>query len=183
MRETHSCKYCEAVECKDQTKCDSCGWRKDISDAYKNITDKMIADGNLIKAVLDDGAKMPTRAHDTDAGLDMYSREDVIIFAHSSHAFETGVHLQIPKGYYGKIEAKSGLMQKDIVSMGGVIDSGYTGSIRIRLHNFGTDGYTIHKGDKIAQIVLQKIITPAIMVVGSLEETDRGDNGFGSTGK
>ena len=135
-----------------------------------------------MKIMLDEGARMPTRAHEADAGLDFYSKENCYIYAGEGHDFETGVHVQIPKGYEGKIESKSGLMAKRIVSLGGVIDSGYTGSIRITLWNFGKEGYEFHVGDKIAQLVLHKIITPELELVDSLEETERGNNGFGSTG-
>lgn len=142
-----------------------------------------------MKIKLDPGAYLPTRAHATDAGLDLYSAEEAEIFptdtAYSFSAeFDTGVHIELPHGYYGKIESKSGLnVNHGIVSCGGVIDEGYTGSIVVKLYNLGISPYTVHKGDKIAQLVIMPYITPKLELVSSLEDTERGDNGFGSTGK
>lgn len=137
---------------------------------------------------LDEGAIMPTRAHATDAGLDLYSREELMIFEQgnimgSVQRFDTGVHVQIPPGMYGKLESKSGLMcTYDIVCSGGVIDQGYTGSIVVRLENHGTKPYLIRKGQKIAQLILMACAKPPLELVTELPETARGDNGFGSTG-
>lgn len=170
------------------------------------FTNKPAELGNLsINVQLDDGAIVPTRAHSTDAGLDLYAREDTVIprfgktvaewdenehcktikHLDNSTCFDTGVHIELPHGYYGKIESKSGLNVKhSIVSCGGVIDEGYTGSIVVKLYNFGTHSYTVHKGDKIAQLIIQPCIYPSVKVVDSLEKnTERGEDGFGSTGK
>ncbi len=159
-----------------------------------------------MKIVLDEGAKIPTRAHETDAGLDLYCREEVTIypigrkdvtgvFANGQYrlayfdipnsvSIDTGVHMEIPNGYFGKIESKSGLNVKNgIVSCGGVIDSGYTGSIVVKLYNFGTEPYIFQAGDKVAQIIIQPYIAPDLEVVDKLCDTDRGSGGFGSTGK
>lgn len=139
-----------------------------------------------MKILLDEGAKMPTRAHETDAGLDLYSRETVTIngLRDWCHTFDTGVHIELPHGYYGKIESKSGLNVKHgIVSCGGVIDDGYTGSIAVKLYNLTAEPYTVHTGDKIAQFVIQPYATPELELVDKLSETDRGENGFGSTGR
>lgn len=139
-----------------------------------------------MKIMLEPDAYMPTRVHNTDAGLDLYSREDKFISAVFSggEIFDTGVHIAFDSGTYGKIESKSGLNVKhSVVSCGGVIDEGYTGSIKVKLYNFGSDGYQVYKGDKIAQLIIQPYLTPEIESVTELEETDRGDNGFGSTGR
>lgn len=139
-----------------------------------------------MKILLDEGAITPTRAHETDAGLDLYSRETVTINGLRDwwHTFDTGVHIELPHGYYGKIESKSGLnVRYGIVSCGGVIDEGYTGSIAVKLYNLTDEPYTVHAGDKIAQLVIQPYATPELELVDRLSETDRGDNGFGSTGK
>ena len=136
-----------------------------------------------MKIKLDPGAYLPTRAHETDAGLDLYSMIDKVIKPERSAVFDTGVHIAFDKGTYGKIESKSGLNVKNgIVSCGGVIDEGYTGSIRVKLYNLGNDFYEIRRGDKIAQLIVMPYLTPEIELVSALEETDRGDNGFGSTG-
>ena len=136
-----------------------------------------------VKVMLDKGAYMPTRAHDTDAGLDLYATEDAVIFRHGSHTFDTGVHVQIPEGYVGFLKSKSGLNVNQGIQSAGVIDCGYTGSIRAKLYNHGRGMVHIKKGQKISQLVLLPIITPELELVDSLEETERGNGGFGSTGK
>jgi dUTP pyrophosphatase len=137
-----------------------------------------------MKIMLEPTAFMPVRAHETDAGLDLRSRWHTLIPAHGSAEFDTGVHIELPHGWYGKIESKSGLNVKHgVVSCGGVIDEGYTGSIVVKLYNLGAFSYVIHAGDKIAQLVIMPYVAPDLELVDKLEETERGDNGFGSTGK
>lgn len=137
-----------------------------------------------MKIMLDNGAIMPTRAHATDAGLDLYARETQGMESGQSAVFDTGVHMEFPHGYYGKIESKSGLNVKHgIVSCGGTIDEGFTGSITVKLYNLSQEPYIVSKGDKIAQIVIQPYLAPELEIVDGLAETPRGANGFGSTGK
>ena len=136
-----------------------------------------------IKVALDEGAKMPQRAHSSDAGYDLFSREDAVIHPNSGGVFDTGVHVAIPEGYVGFLKSKSGLNVKHSIQSEGVIDSGYTGSIHVKLFNHGTKAIHIQKGQKISQLVLLPIITPELELVDSLEDTERGSGGFGSTGK
>ena len=137
-----------------------------------------------MKIILDDGAKMPTRAHADDAGLDLYSRENRVIYPHSSATFDTGVHVEIPRGYVGMIKSKSGLNVKYGLTSEGVLDCGYTGSIRVKLYNHSSEAYTVAAGDKISQLVIMPIIAPELELVKVFgTETERGDNGFGSTGR
>lgn len=134
--------------------------------------------------VLDDGAYAPVREHDDDAGMDLRTPKDFILFAHGSIVIDTGVHIAIPKGYYGRLESKSGLhIRHDIVCLGGTIDCGYTGSIRVKLYNFGNKDYEFSAGDKLTQLVILPYIAPRLVLTAKLEETERSDNGFGSTGK
>ncbi|MBQ9740891.1 MAG: dUTP diphosphatase, partial [Kiritimatiellae bacterium] len=131
---------------------------------------------------------MPERAHDTDAGFDLRMMGDsdcvVIIPSGGNYAFDTGVHMELPHGCYGKIEGKSGLnFNHDIVSCGGVIDEGYTGSVAVKLYNLGKESYMFRGGDKIAQLIIQPYITPELELADKLEQTERGSNGFGSTGR
>ena len=135
-----------------------------------------------MKVKLDPGAKMPTRAHDTDAGLDLYSPVDALIYNGDSVTIDTGVHVEIPAGYVGMIKSKSGLNVKYNLTSEGVIDSGYTGSIVVKLYNHGRCAVSIQKGQKISQLVILPILTPELELVDSLEETERGEGGFGSTG-
>lgn len=136
-----------------------------------------------IKIKLDEGAKMPTRAHITDAGLDLYARETQIISARESAKFNTGVHIEIPVGYVGMLKSKSGLNVNHGITSEGVIDAGYTGSIVAKLYNNSGYDYTVNAGDKITQLVIMPILTPDLEEVDTLEETDRGTGGFGSTGR
>lgn len=137
-----------------------------------------------MKVKLDSGAYMPERAHPTDAGLDLRTTEEYVLWPRGHHTFDTGVHVEIPHGYYGKVESKSGLNVNDsVVCCGGVIDEGYTGSIRVKLYNFGKTDKHFDVGDKIAQLIIQPYAAPELELAEELLETERGDNGFGSTGK
>ena len=136
-----------------------------------------------MKVMLDSGAYKPTRAHETDAGLDIYARETQVVPARESAKFDTGVHVEIPKGYAGFLKSKSGLNVNHGITSEGVIDCGYTGSIVVKLYNHSGYDYTVNKGDKISQLVILPIITPELEFVSALEATERGNGGFGSTGK
>lgn len=135
-----------------------------------------------MKVMLDPGAKMPTRAHEYDAGYDLYSTETRVIYAGSSTTIDTGVHVEIPPYYVGMIKSKSGLNVKQDLVAEGVIDSGYTGSIVVKLYNHGTVTRMIEKGQKIAQLVILPIVTPELELVDKLKDTERGNKGFGSSG-
>lgn len=133
---------------------------------------------------LDEGARKPERAHSTDAGLDIFSRETKTVPARGSRTFDTGVHILIPCGLVGFLKSKSGLNVKHGITSEGVIDAGYTGSICVKLYNNSDEDYTVQKGDKISQLVILPIAHDfELEEVESLEETERGSGGFGSTGR
>ena len=137
-----------------------------------------------MRIMLDKGAFMPVRAHLTDAGLDLRTPIDVTVPKGGSVSIDTGVHVELPKGYYGKLESKSGLNVKHgVVSLGGTIDEPYRGSIVAKLYNFGNEDYQFNAGDKVVQMVIQPYIAPDLQIVDSLDETDRGSDGFGSSGR
>lgn len=136
-----------------------------------------------MKIMLDEGAILPTRAHPYDAGLDLYATQRMTIKPHSRRCFDTGVHVQIPEGYVGIIKSKSGLMKNHGITTDGTIDAHYTGPIKVVLFKHSDGKYQVNKGDKIAQLVIVKCELPELELVDSLEETDRGDGGFGSTGR
>ena len=161
-----------------------CGKEKEMekTDNYKSSFEagcKM-----FLPVMLDRGAKMPTRAHDTDAGLDLYMPDmddrcwDVIP-AHGSLVIDTGVHVLIPDGYVGMIK----LNVECNVTSEGVIDAGYTGSIVVKLYNHSDNEIAVDCGDKISQLVILPVITPTVELVDEFPITERGDNGFGSTGR
>ena len=140
-----------------------------------------------INVMLDEGAIMPTRAHAEDAGLDLYTPENFRLWpstvAGRSYTVDTGVHVEIPHGYVGMLKSKSGLNVKDGVVGEGVIDAGYTGSIKVKLYNMSMNYRAFKRGDKIIQLVILPIVTPVPKLVDKFAETERGDNGFGSTGR
>ena len=154
--------------------------REDIDRRIKEYFDKLFAP--RMRIVLDERAKMPTRAHSTDGGLDIYARDTQVVLARESAKFDTGVHVEIPKGYVGFLKSKSGLNVKHGITSEGVIDCGYTGSIVVKLYNNSGYDYVVEAGSKISQLVLLPILLPNIELVDSLDSTERGDNGFGSSG-
>lgn len=126
---------------------------------------------------------MPTKAHEDDAGFDLYAPHGFAVFAHESAVIDLGVCFQIPKGYVGFIKSKSGLNVNSSLTCEGVIDSGYTGSVRAKVYNNSDKDYFFNKGDKVTQIVFLPIPEVKLEKVDTLEDTERGDNGFGSTGR
>ena len=142
-----------------------------------------------MNVVLDEGAIMPVKAHHADAGWDLFARNDVIIpactpgFGVGSAIHDTGVHIEIPVGYVGFLKSKSGLNVKHDITGEGVIDSGYTGSIVVKLYNHGNQPYVIKKGEKLIQLVILPIFCGTFIQSNELKDTDRGAGGFGSTGK
>lgn len=136
-----------------------------------------------MRIVLDHGAIMPTRAYPTDAGLDLYARETQIVPAKESAVFDTGVHIELPPNTTGFLKSKSGLNVKHGIISDGVIDVGYTGSIKVKLYNLSGWDYRVNAGDKISQLVILPIVTPEIDHVEFLGDTARGNNGFGSSGR
>lgn len=157
----------------------------------------------ILKIKLDKGAIMPTRAHRADAGLDLYTPYDFEVPSLEEVAqrtidqnqgwniepdppsaeIDTGVHVQIPFGFFGDIRSKSGLLFYNNVITDGTIDSGYTGSIKVKIINLGVGPVKFKAGDKIAQMVISRCELPELYEVDEFEKTERGDNGFGSTGR
>ncbi len=134
-----------------------------------------------MKVMVDNGANIPGRAHRTDAGLDLFATKGGWIFPKCRKTFSTGFHASIPVGFVGLLTSKSGMMKKGITSRG-TIDSGYTGEIRAVLFNHSWKFIKIKPNQKVTQLVILPIITPVLDIVDSLEATDRGNGGFGSTG-
>ena len=127
----------------------------------------------------------PVRGHEEDAGLDLRTPVDVTIPAHGSAKVDLGIHFDIPEGWFGKLESKSGLnVMREIFCGGGVIDCGFSGSIQARLYNFSDTDYEFKAGDKFVQIVFLPITTPILVKVDKFEsDRARGNSGYGSTGR
>lgn len=135
---------------------------------------------------LEEGAQVPTYAHDSDAAADMYAMEDTTISAHSTGTpVKTGVHIQLPEGWVAFVLPRSSIGAKTplrLSNSAGVIDSGYRGEVRALYDNIGDEPYQIHKGDRIAQMLVMPSYRFKANIVDSLEDSDRGEAGFGSTG-
>lgn len=137
-----------------------------------------------MKIKLDEWAYMPSRGHASDAGLDLRTPFDVTVPARGSVKIDTGVHGEIYHGLVGMLKSKSGLNVNHNITSEEVIDAGYTGSIVAKLYNHGDKAVQLKAGDKITQLVIIPVYIPhEIKVVDEFEKTERGDNGFGSTGR
>lgn len=128
-------------------------------------------------------AKVPTYAHATDAGMDMYAAAAVTIPAHERVLVSTGIAMAIPEGYVGLIWDKSGIATKrGVTTLAGVVDAGYRGEVQIALYNTTEETVTFAAGEKVAQMVIQPVLQPELIEVDELEQSERGKGGFGSTG-
>ena len=136
-----------------------------------------------MRVKLDDGAFAPTIAHDTDGGIDIRSCQYGRIMANSSSVFKTGTHVEIPKGYAGLLVSKSGLNINHKITSTGLIDEGFTGEIKVRLYNRSNEDYLVEPGDKITQLVLIPVLHTNIEIVDEIFGGERGDDGYGSTGR
>ena len=177
-------KYCEAHD-----DCEFCDFNHPVSGCA--FSKAIPAQWNLEKAKvpltlpvqLDEGAYMPERAHRLDAGLDLRSPIGTLIPGFGCATIDTGVHIQLPPGTVGMLKSKSGLNVKHGLTGEGVIDEGFTGSIVVKLYNHTPKEYYINKGDKISQLVILPVLRPTPVQVDEIEGGERGDNGFGSTGR
>ena len=132
---------------------------------------------------LDPEAKLPTYGHPGDAGMDFYTLEETVVPAGKIAKIKTGIAMKIPVGYVGLVWDKSGVsINGGIKTLGGVIDAGYRGEIMIGVYNFKGEDFTFEKGQKVTQLLVQPVVAGQIEEVSDLDETSRGEGGFGSTG-
>ena len=139
-----------------------------------------------LKVKLSDGAPLPKHAKPGDAGLDLTSREDVLLMPHETVIVGTGVAVEIPEGYVGLCFPRSGLASKGYVNLAncvGVVDSGYRGEIKAPLHNISGSVRHVERGERVFQLVVMPYATCECVAVDNLSETERGDGGFGSSGR
>lgn len=128
-------------------------------------------------------AELPKMMKDGDAAMDFYSYKDYELLPGQKIIVETGVAIAIPRGFWGNVRDRSGLAAKhDIHTMGGVIDSNYRGEVQIIMINLGKEKYNIKKGDRICQMIIQRHEDVEIEEVSELDETNRGENRFASSG-
>lgn len=136
-----------------------------------------------MKFVVEEGGFAPVREHETDAGVDLRTPEDLTIYPHSSVFVDLKVRVEIPDGCVGLMTSKSGLMSKRGIKTTGTIDVGYSGTIGCKVFNHSSEIVKLSKGDKVTQLVVMPCIMDAVEVVDSIRSGERGENGFGSTGK
>ena len=135
-----------------------------------------------MKVKLEPQAQLPAYAKPGDAGADLCSLQDTFIPAHGYAAVKTGVAVEIPEGHFGALVGRSGLASKGIIAHHGTIDSGYRGNLGVILFNMNPYQFDITAGVRIAQLIIQPDVTAEFEQVESLDETERGEGGFGSTG-
>ncbi len=129
-------------------------------------------------------ARTPSIAHSGDAGCDLFATAHMELKPGQRAQIPTGIALEIPTGYVGLIWDKSGVSHKGgIKTLGGVVDSGYRGEVQIGVINLGTEAYVFEPGNKVAQLLIQKVETPTFNEAEELSDTSRGNGGFGSSGK
>ncbi len=128
-------------------------------------------------------AKVPSYGHVGDAGLDLFSVMECVLKGGEARAISTVIQVAIPDGYVGLIWDKSGISLKNIHRLAGVVDSGYRGEIKVVMTNLSTEAFSIEKGMKIAQMLIQPVVRVKVVDSEELDDTSRGENGFGSTGK
>ena len=147
-----------------------------------NITN---TDGTTLEFTkLSTDAKAPERGSTNAAGLDLFSAKTLLIPSRGRGIVPTDIAIRLPKGTYGRIAPRSGMAVLHFIGVGGgVIDYDFTGNVTVILFNHGEQTFKVEKGDRIAQLILEKISQPVIVEVSSIQKTVRGTNGFGSTGK
>ncbi|CCA75081.1 probable dUTP pyrophosphatase [Serendipita indica DSM 11827] len=154
-----------------------------VADTVKTADPKSVPSRSLLIKRLNENARLPTRGSALAAGYDLYSGEDTTIPAGGKALVNTHISLAVPEGTYGRVAPRSGLASKHMIATGaGVVDADYRGPLFILLFNHGEKEFKISIGDRIAQLILEKIETPPVVEVQDLEETLRGAGGFGSTG-
>merc|ERR1712083_505235 len=137
----------------------------------------------LLVCKLSENALIPTKGSKTAAGYDLYSAYDYVIPGQGKVIAKTDISIRVPDGTYGRVAPRSGLAAKSHIDVGaGVIDQDYTGNVGVVLFNHAATDFEVKKGDRIAQLICEKIEYPEIEEVPSLNSTERGEGGFGSTG-
>lgn len=137
----------------------------------------------LLVKKISDFASLPTRGSKLAAGYDLYSAYDYVVKAKGKEMVKTDLQIALPDGCYGRVAPRSGLAWKHSIDVGaGVIDQDYRGPLNVILFNFGEQDFDIKRGDRVAQLICEKIEQTDVALVEDLDATDRGANGFGSTG-
>ena len=135
--------------------------------------------------LLSDDAKIPEKAHQSDAGFDLFATQSMFVYPGMRASIGTGIAFDIPDGWECQIRPRSGLAYfhgLTVVNSPGTIDSGYKGEIKVLIGNTGTKGYKINEGEKIAQAVFKRVPSVRLVIVDDVGDSERGEGGFGSSG-
>ena len=137
-----------------------------------------------VRIVVGSNGKTPTKAHPSDAGFDLYASEDLVLPSGETLAVPTDIRIHLGAGWEGQVRSRSGLAKKGITvaNSPGTIDAEYTGEVKVLLHNSTRGDHVVGKGDRVAQLVIQRVEDAAFERVDSLGDTERGNHGFGSSG-
>lgn len=177
-------RYCKGAECKGcKFNLAGCPFINSAPSFWELPVDEEHPASDTLPVQLGEGAYMPVREHSTDGGLDLKSPVDCYIQPGDSAAIDTGVHIQLPPNTTGEVVCKSGLNVNHGLICSGLVDEGYTGSIVVKLYNLDKEPYYIKAGDKIAQFVIRPVLYLTPAQVNKIKGGERGDNGFGSTGR
>ncbi|XP_053573435.1 deoxyuridine 5'-triphosphate nucleotidohydrolase, mitochondrial [Bombina bombina] len=159
----------------------------DVSTSPAKRTREELADNPapvLRFAKLSENAITPSRGSAKAAGYDLYSAYDYIIPAQGKALVKTDIQIAVPSGCYGRVAPRSGLAAKHFIDVGaGVVDEDYRGNVGVILFNFGKEEFEVKKGDRVAQLICERILCPELKEFKVLEDTERGSGGFGSTGQ
>ena len=134
---------------------------------------------------LREGAHIPQKAHQDDAGFDLYASEDFTLKAHGFGCVPTAISIELPEGYEAQVRPRSGLAAKygvTVLNAPGTIDAGYRGEVKVILINHGDADFEIAAGMRIAQLIISPVLSARFVEVRALEESERGEGGFGSSG-
>jgi len=175
--ETEVVKSDAAIEVKDDTAVEE-------EENVSTVTRMEVVKPTLRFAKLSEHAKAPTRGSSVAAGYDLYAAEEMVIEPGKRACVKTDIQIEVPDGTYGRVAPRSGLAAKHGIDVGaGVVDKDYRGNVMVLLFNFGDAAFNVARGDRIAQLVLEKICMAELEELPTLDDTERGDGGFGSTGK
>jgi len=175
--ETEVVKSDAAIEVKGDTAVEE-------EENVSTLTRMEVVKPTLRFAKLSEHAKAPTRGSSVAAGYDLYAAEEMVIEPGKRACVKTDIQIEVPDGTYGRVAPRSGLAAKHGIDVGaGVVDKDYRGNVMVLLFNFGDAAFNVARGDRIAQLVLEKICMAELEELPTLDDTERGDGGFGSTGK
>ncbi|XP_076285218.1 deoxyuridine 5'-triphosphate nucleotidohydrolase-like isoform X2 [Lasioglossum baleicum] len=170
---------------KDRCRCSSQSVSESQEKTLKNTKMPTMNSATILKfAKMTDKAYAPMKGSKSAAGYDLRSAYEYTVPARGKELVKTDLQIEVPEGTYGRIAPRSGLAWKNSIDVGaGVIDADYRGNVGVVLFNFGNEDFKISPGDRVAQLICERIVYPELEESENLDNTERGEGGFGSTGK